>query len=135
MGKPYSDDLRRKVLQRYEKGQDTLEEVAEEFGVSLGWVNKISAAFGQTGRMERPLPARVGRKRKATPEIEQFVSQAVQEQPDMTLAELQVLLYEKRGLELSVGALWNLLDRLGLRFKKNSARQRAGSGKSAASAA
>ena len=89
MGKAYSDDLRRKVLERHEKGEDTLEDLADQFGVSLGWVYKISAAFARTGKMERPLPARVGRKRKATPEIEQFISETVQARSDITLAGLQ----------------------------------------------
>jgi transposase len=135
MGKAYSDDLRRKVLERHEKGEDTLEDLADQFGVSLGWAYKISAAFSRTGKMERSLPARVGRKRKATPEIEQFISETVRARSDITLAELQAMLYEKQQLELSIGALWNLVDRLGLRFKKNPARQRAGPGKGAESAA
>jgi transposase len=135
MGKAYADDLRRKVLERYEEGEDTLEDLAGQFGVSLGWVNKISAAFSRTGKMERPLPARVGRKRKATPEIEGLISEAIRLRSDITLTELQIMLYEKRQLELSIGALWNLLDRLGLRFKKKPARQRAGSGKNSAAAA
>jgi hypothetical protein len=42
----------------------------------------------------------VGRKRKATPEIEQFIGETVRARPDMTLAELQVKL---RDLE-SFGA-------------------------------
>ena len=73
MGKAYSDDLRRKVLERHQEGEDTLEELAEQFRVSVGWVYKISAAFTRTGKMERQLPARVGRKKKATTEIEQWV--------------------------------------------------------------
>jgi len=37
MGAPYSNDLRRKFLQAYEKGKGTLEELAAQFEVSLGW--------------------------------------------------------------------------------------------------
>lgn len=135
MGKAYSDDLRRKLLERHQEGEETLEELAEQFGVSLGWAYKISAAYGRTGQMERVLPARRGRKRKVTPEMEQWVGQTIRERPDITLAELQGMLSQKQQLELSIGALWNLVDRLGLRFKKNAARQRAGSGKGSASTA
>ena len=123
MGKAYSNDLRRKILERHEKGEDTLEELAEQFGVSLGWAYKVSAAFTRTGQMERPAAARAGRKRKATPEIEQFVGEVVRGKPDMTLTELQVQLYREQQLELSIGALWNLLERLNLRYKKKPARQ------------
>lgn len=135
MPKAYSDDLRRKVLQRYAEGEETLEELAERFGVSLGWVAKISSSYGRTGKMERQLPVGAGRKRKATPEIEQSVREAIRARSDITLAELQSMLYGKQRFELSIGALWNLVDRLGLRFKKKPARQSAGTGKSSKSAA
>jgi transposase len=135
MPQAYSDDLRRKVLQCHAEGEETLEDLAERFAVSLGWVRKISAAYTRTGRMERQLPVGVGRKRKATPEIEQLVREAIRTRADITLTELQIMLYEKQGFELSIGGLWNLVDRLGLRFKKKPARQSAGSGKSSKPAA
>ena len=49
MAKAYSDDLRRRVLEAHERGEGTLEELAERFSVSLGWVGKISAAYTRTG--------------------------------------------------------------------------------------
>jgi transposase len=93
MPKAYADDLRRKVLQCHAKGEETLEELAERFAVSAGWVYKISAAYTRTGKMERQPPAGVGRERKATPEIEQLVRETIRQRPDTTLAELQVMLY------------------------------------------
>ena len=129
MPKAYGDDLRRKVLQCHAKGRETLEGLAERFEVSLGWVYKISAAYTRTGKMERQRPVGAGAKRKATPEVEELVRETIRQRPDTTLAELQVMLLEKRQLEISIGALWNLLDRMGLRFKKNSARQPAKPGR------
>lgn len=126
MPKSYSDDLRRKVLERYRLGEDTLEDLAERFSVSLGWVKKISATFTRTGQMERPLPARVGRKSKVTPEVDAFVGEAVKSQPDVTLVELQLALYQQKRFQLSIGSLWNLLGRLNLRHKKNDSRRRTG---------
>jgi transposase len=126
MAKAYSDDLRRKVLERHQVGEETLEDLAERFGVSLGWVKKISAAFTRTGQMGRPAPAGVGRPRKATAAIDRFVGAAIKDQPDLTLAELQLRLFQQQQLEISIGALWNLLRRLNLRLKKNHSRRRAG---------
>lgn len=126
MARAYSDDLRRKVLERHELGEETLPDLAERFGVSLGWVKKISASFTRTGQMDRPRPARVGRKKKTTPEIDRFVSGAIKDQPDLTLAELQYQLFQHRQLEISIGALWNLLQRLNLRLKKKHSRRRTG---------
>jgi transposase len=39
--------------------------------------------------------------------------------PDATLAELRRWLFETRGVSISVGALWNGLDRLGWTLKKS----------------
>ena len=53
MARPYSDDLRRKLLEAFDQGKGSLSELAEDFGVSLGWAWKVSAARRRTGRMER----------------------------------------------------------------------------------
>ena len=41
MAKPYGDDLRRKFLLAYDGGEETLEELADRFLVSVGWAKKI----------------------------------------------------------------------------------------------
>jgi len=45
MPEAYSNDLRRKLLEAYEEGQGTLEELAERFSVSEGWAKKISGGL------------------------------------------------------------------------------------------
>src|SRR5215470_9842655 len=47
MARAYSNDLRRKVLQAYDEGEDTLEELAEQFRVSLGWAKKAAGSLAQ----------------------------------------------------------------------------------------
>ena len=44
---------------------------------------------------------------------------------------LQSWLQQRHGIKICIGALWSALVRLGLRFKKNRARQRAGAGRRA----
>ena len=58
MPEAYSNDLRRKLLEAYEEGQGTLEELAERFSVSEGWAKKISAVYNRTQKMERPAGAK-----------------------------------------------------------------------------
>jgi transposase len=53
MARAYSDDLRRKLLEAYDRGQGSLSELAQRFGVSRGWAWNISAARKLTGRIER----------------------------------------------------------------------------------
>ncbi len=53
MPRSYSNDLRRKVLEAHAAGKGSMRELAERFGVSLGWVEKISRQQRRTGAMER----------------------------------------------------------------------------------
>jgi transposase len=53
MAKSYGDDLRRKLLQAHDRGEGTLEQLAERFSVSAPWAWKISAQRKRTGQMER----------------------------------------------------------------------------------
>jgi transposase len=118
MARAYSNDLRRKLLEAHEQGQGTLEELAEEFGVSLGFAKKISAALRRTGRMERT-EQRHGRPNQVTPVVQERLREWLREQPDRTLAELQRQLREQVHVSVSVPRLWVVLRQMKLRLKKS----------------
>ena len=118
MAKWYGDDLRRKLLQAYDRGEGTLEQLAERFSVSTPWAWKISAQRKRSGRMER-VEQRRGTVRKVTAEVEQRLREWVQAQPDLTLAELQQKLAKAHHLQVSIGRLWQVLREMGLRLKKS----------------
>ena len=119
MASPYSDDLRRKFLQAHQRKEGSLAQLAKRFDVSLGWGKKVSAALRVTGKMERPPGGPRGPTSKVTPEVEQNLRDWIRERADLTLAEIQVRLYEQRNLEVSMGRLWKALQDLGLRLKKS----------------
>ncbi len=119
MARAYSDDLRGKILRAYERGQLGLEALAEQFGVSYGYTKKIRRQQLQSGRMERPRQARHGPVSRVTPEIEDQMRRALRQQPDLTLRELAEGLEQSHRLRLSRTRLWMVLQRLGLRRKKN----------------
>jgi transposase len=118
MGKPYGDDLRRKLLTAYDEGEGDLEDLAMRFAVSLGWAKKISAARNRTGQVER-VPHRPGRKPRVGVEQRQLVMDWVKAQPDLTLAEIQTKLHDEVDIQLGLTRIWHLLKRLGLRLKKS----------------
>jgi transposase len=119
MASPYSDDLRGKFLRAHQRGEGSLAQLARRFDVSLGWAKKVSATLRATGKMERPPGRPRGPVSKVTPEVEQDLRSWVAERADLTLAELQVRLYELRNLDISIGRLWKALRDLGLRLKKS----------------
>jgi len=118
MARVYSNDLRRKLLEAHEQGQGTLEELAEEFRVSLGFAKKISAALRRTGRMER-IEQRHGRINRVTPLVQQRLREWLRQKPDLTLGELQRHLREQMQVSLSIPRLWMVLRQMKLRLKKS----------------
>lgn len=110
----YSNDLRRKLVEAWQAGAGTQAELAEVFGVSLGWVEKVLRRWRETGDTAAPV-FRHGPVSRLQPAR---VERLVKKYPDATLAELG------HCLKVSPPTLCRWLQRLGLRRKKVTARQR-----------
>ena len=118
MAKTYSNDLRRKLLEAHDRGEGSLRELAERFGVSSPYAWKISAQRKRTGQVER-VEQRHGRESKVTEAVEEQLRTWVRLQPDLTLVEFQERLWETARLPVSVPRLWQVLRRMQLRLKKS----------------
>ena len=118
MARSYDNDLRRKFLAAYDRGEGPIGALALRFGVSQAWGWKISASRNRSGQMERVV-GRQGRPPKVTPEVLSTLSQWVAAKPDLTLVQLQQELLGQLHFQLSIGRLWQLLRKLGLRLKKS----------------
>ena len=119
MAKAYSNDLRRKLLEAHDRGEGSLRELAERFGVSSPYAWKISAQRKRTGQVER-VEQRHGPESKVTGAVEQQLRTWVRQQPDLTLGEIQERLWETARLPVSVPRLWQVLRRrMQLRLKKS----------------
>lgn len=119
MAKAYSNDLRLKIIEAHQQGEGSLEELADQFHVSVGWAKLVSATFRRTGRAERPAAGKPGRRSKFTAEVQQRVREWITAQPDLTLHELQRKMREELALAASIGSLWKLLGEMKLRLKKS----------------
>ena len=118
MAKTYSNDLRRKLLEAHDRGEGSLRELAERFGVSSPYAWKISAQRTRTGQVER-VEQRHGPESKVTGVVEQQLRTWVRQQPDLTLAEIRERLWETARLPVSVARVWQVLRRLQLPLKKS----------------
>lgn len=118
MAKAYDDDLRRKFLAAYDRGEGSIPALSARFGVSVPWGWKISAARKRSGQAER-IRHYPGRKRKADAAVERQVLNWVGERTDLTLEQLQARLHEEAAISLCLSAVWLLVRRLGLRLKKS----------------
>ena len=119
MATAYSNDLRRKLLEAHSRKEGSLTRLAERFSVSVAWAKKISAHLRRTGQMERFPGGPCGPASKITAKQEQELKDWIAEEPDLTLAEMRLRLYEQYRLEISLSRLWTVLESLGLRLKKN----------------
>ena len=124
MPRPYSDDLRRKLLEAYEAGAGSLRELATGFRVSWGYTKKIRGQQLRTGQKQRPVQSQHGPASRVTAAVQQQLRAAVRQQPDVTLVELQQRVQQATGVWLSKSLVWVWLQRLELRRKKNPSTRR-----------
>ena len=122
MARPYSNDLRERVIDALNSGL-SCRAVAERFGVSVSAVVKWSQRFRATGTVS---PKRMGGHRPLALAAERdWLLQRINSETNVSLRRLQSELAE-RGIVVSYGAVWNFVHREGLSHKKNRGRDRAG---------
>ncbi len=114
MGKPYSEDLRERVIGAAQDGA-TIPEIAEQFGVSISSVVRFRRLHRETGSVS---PAKFGGyKAYALAAHEELVRELVAEQSDITLAELKAVLATEK-VTVGQSSISRFLHHLNLRFKK-----------------
>ena len=130
MGRPYSLDLRERVMAAIRSGM-SCREAAERFDVSASSAIRWAERNRETGS---PAALPMGGKRPFSLETERtWVLTRMAETPDISLRALLAELRE-RGVDVSYYAVWHIVRRSGLTSKKNTARQRAGSSRRRAQA-
>ena len=120
MRKTLSLDLRQRILACCQEGRLTRQQIADRYRVSLGMVKKLLAQQRRTGE----IAARhhyAGRKPLFTAAQRRHLGQLIDEQPDITLAEMR----EALKVKCTLPAIHYVLRDMDLTYKKNAARQRA----------
>lgn len=112
--KPYSMDLRERVIEAHERGDSTQAELAERFSVSVSWVEKLVRQWRETGTFA-PKPHGGGRRAKVSGKALERLKACVEETPDATLEELR----RKCRISGSIMCVFRALQRLGITRKKS----------------
>ena len=115
MGRPLSNDLRRRVISAVEQGSTT-SAAARRFRVGRSTAIDWVACWRKTGRIEarRMGGDRHSHRMEAWAEV---ILGWIGETPDITLVEMQARLRAKRAPS-AMGTLWRLLDRHAMTVKK-----------------
>ncbi len=123
MPRPYSQDLRDRVIGAVEAGRSA-RSAARVFGVSASTAVKWVQRWRRTGSVAAKRMG--GYKRSPLDARAELVLELIADDPDLTVEELRQALRE-RGISTGRGSVWRFFERHGISFKKNRARQRAGS--------
>lgn len=118
MPKAFSDDLRVRILDAYERGEGSMRVLSLRFGTGFEYVRKVVRSWRCTGQKERMPQSRHGRAGRIDAAVEEQLREWLREQPDRTLAELGELL-RASGVQTSRSRISVALQRMGLRLKKS----------------
>jgi transposase len=112
--KPYSTDLRERVVAACDAGDGTREQIAKRFSVSVSWIRDLLRRRRETGSVA-PRPRGGGRAPAFDEAAAGRLREAVRADDDATLAELA----EAAGVACCPSAVHRALARIGITRKKS----------------
>jgi transposase len=122
MARPYSQDLRERVVGAVEGGLSR-RRAASLFGVAISTVIDWVDAWRESGRLKaKPMG---GDYRSRLKGERSWLLERIAAAPDLTLEELRAELAD-RGIHVGYATVWRFFAAEGISFKKNRARRRAG---------
>ncbi|KOR35410.1 MULTISPECIES: helix-turn-helix domain-containing protein [Planktothricoides] len=116
--KPYSVDLRQKIIDIYAEGNVSQRQLARQFRVALSFIQKLIKQYKETGNIA-PKVRRKQTPTKLTDEQLQVLKKLVAETPEATLQELKEKLAAIAGVTISISTVHRMLRRLDLCTQKN----------------
>jgi transposase len=111
--RPYSNDLRERIVAAIERGEHSFRKIARLFSVSLSFLVRLRQRQRATGSVQ-PKPHAGGPTPKLDDGAVGRLIELVGEQPDATLAELR----DRLGIPCDLSTLARVLRRHGVRRKK-----------------
>jgi transposase len=116
MGRPYSQDLRERVIGAIDGGSNAYE-IAPLFNVSVSYIYKILGRRRATGETTARAQ-RHGPRPKLAP-YDDVLRARVQAMPDTTIDEARQWLLSEHKIKVGNTCVWKHLGRLGLTLKKS----------------
>jgi transposase len=123
--RPYHTDLRKRIVDAYQKAEGSVRELAARFKVAPKTVQNYLNLARATGSVE-PRPHGGGPAPKLDEAGVRELRTVVEEKNDRTLDEIAHELDRRCEVRVGRSTVWRLLDRLGITRKKNATRRRTG---------
>lgn len=116
--RPYSIDLRQKIVDRYTEGNISIRKLSQQFNVASSFIQKLIKQYRETGTVKPRV-----RTQQTPTKLNQgqlkILESIVTENNDATLTELCELLAQRVDVRISVSTMDRMLKRLGFTLKKN----------------
>ena len=113
-------DLRQRIIDAVESGEENMVQIASRFAVSYEVVKKLKYQYRDLGTLE-PQNHRCGRKRALTESQQRRLLKLVRRNPSLTLLQMR----DKLGVQCCESTIWLELRRHGVTHKKAVLGQRA----------
>jgi transposase len=115
MGRPYSMDLRERVIAAVEGGMST-RQAAARFSIGIATAGAWARLKRSTGAVS---PAKQGKPKGSVLDAHAgFIFGLIDEAPDVTLEEIAERLAQERAVAVVSTAVWKFLDRHDMTHKK-----------------
>jgi transposase len=115
--KPYSIDLRQKIVDTYLEGKISQRKLATRFKVALSFVQKVLKQYRETGDIAPKV-----RKEQTPPKLNEqqlkILEEIVEANNDATLAEIRILLEQETGVIIGRSTVDRMLKKIGITVKK-----------------
>jgi transposase len=111
--KAYPTDVRRQLVQAYQRRLGSQRALADAFGVSPSFMKKVLRRYRATGHLT-PKPPNGGQKPRLDVTTQTMLQSLVRMQPESTLEELCTHVAATTGIQASVATMCRQLQRLGL---------------------
>jgi transposase len=121
--RPYSTDLRERIVDAYYKAEGSVRELATRFKVAPKTVQNYLNRKRETGSVE-PRPHGGGPAPKLDDAGVRELRTVVEEKNDRTLGEIANELDRRFKVRVGRSTVWRIMDRLGITRKKNATRRR-----------
>jgi transposase len=108
--RPYSKDIRLRVIHSYENHEGSQRQIAERFQVSLSFVRDLLRRFRQTGSIA-PKEYRGRTTTKIDEESLQLLLRCLDQDPGLPLSYLCARLVQERQLRISRTTLWRTIQK------------------------
>ena len=109
--KPYSEDLRQRIISTYLEKQESVRQIARRFKVSKSFVQKLIEQYRETGIIA-PKAHRGGNQPKLNSKQINLIAELVKQNKKVTLQQLCDMLESKTGVKVSRSTMSRIVRRV-----------------------